>query len=139
LAVRSYPSPCGRGWEVLMANLDDLLTAQKNGVVAINGVSRSNFPLTTSPVTLASTTNLVIAGSGKIYSVSITNFSGTGHVFIYDSATTAGAGLSNLIYQSLAANDTNFRPYQDIRLTYTNGLVLKADANLNFCVAYTPN
>lgn len=122
-----------------MANLDDILTAQKNGVVAINGVSRSNFPLTTSPVIPASTTSLVATGSGKIYSVSIPVFSGSNQVYIYDSATVAGAAATNLIYSSLPANATNFAHYQDIRLTYSNGLVLKTDASISFCVAYTPN
>jgi hypothetical protein len=122
-----------------MASLDDILTAQKNGVVAINGVTKSNFPLLTSPVIPASTTTLVTAGSGKIYSVSVPVFSGTGKVYIYDSATAAGAASTNLIYSSLAVNATNFLPYLDIRLTYSNGLVLKTDASISFCVGYTPN
>ena len=122
-----------------MASLDDLLTAQKNGVVAINGVAKSNFPLTTRAVIPASTTTLVATGSGRIYSVSIPTFSGSGQVYIYDSATTAGAGATNLIYSSRAANATSFLSYQDVRLTYSNGLVLKTDANMTFCVTYTPN
>ena len=122
-----------------MASLDDILTAQKNGVVAINGVTKSNFPLLTSSVIQASTTTLIVAGSGKIYSVSVPVFSGSGYVYIYDSATAAGISATNLIYKSLAVNAANFVPYVDIRLTYSNGLVLKTDASINFCVGYTPN
>jgi len=122
-----------------MASLDDILTAQKNGVVAINGVTKSNFPLLTSSVIQASTTTLITTGSGKIYSVSIPSFSGSGQVYIYDSATAAGVAATNLIYSSLAVNASNFIPYVDIRLTYSNGLVLKTDASITFCVGYTPN
>jgi hypothetical protein len=122
-----------------MASLDDILTTQKNGVVAINGITKSNFPLLTSSVIQASTTTLITTGSGRIYSVSVPEFSGSGHVYVYDSATAAGVGATNLIYKSLAVNASSFIPYVDIRLTYSNGLVLKTDANINFCVGYTPN
>ena len=122
-----------------MASLDDILTVQKNGVVAINGITKSNFPRLTSSVIQASTTTLITTGSGRIYSVSIPSFSGSGQIYIYDSATTASVAATNLIYSSLAANATNFIPYADIRLTYSKGLVLKTDANITFCVGYTPN
>ena len=82
-----------------MASLDDLLTTQKNGVVAINGLNQTLklieadlpcictnlaalivaidgmaaniYPSNVSETVLASTTTLIIAGSGKVFSVSI--------------------------------------------------------------------
>ena len=150
-----------------MASLDDILTTQKNGVVAINGlnttlkaieadlpcicsnlsslvvaindVNANAYPSTVSPTIAASTTQLVYAGSGKVFSVSITVHGGSAQVYIYDSATTGGISASNCIYASLPSNAASFTPYQTVQLPYVNGLVLKTDAGMNFCVGYTPN
>lgn len=139
-----------------MASLDDILTTQKNGVVAINGLrgllqtisdnlviisgnSGNTYPSTVSATIAASTTTLVVAGTGKVFSVSIPVHAGSAQVYIYDSATTGGIAATNLIYASLPSNAASFTPYQDVRLPYKNGLVLKTDAGMNFCVGYTPN
>ena len=149
------------------ASLDDLLTTQKNGVVAINGLNQTmklieadlpcictnlallvtaingvagnTYPSTVSATIAASTTTLVVAGSGKVFSVSIPVHSGSSQVYIYDSATTGGISATNLIFASLPSNASSFTPYQDVKLPYKNGLVLKTDAGINFCVGYTPN
>lgn len=135
------------------ASLDDILTTQKNGVVAINGlrtilqtisdnitvIAGSGYPGTVSPTILASTTTLIASGSGKVFSVSIPVHSGSAQVYIYDSATTGGISAANCIYASLPSNAASFTPYQTVQLPYTNGLVLKTDAGMNFCVGYTPN
>jgi hypothetical protein len=144
----------------MAASLDDILTTQKNGVVAINGLNQTlklieadlpcictnlaalaanSFPSTVSPTIAASTTTLVVAGSGKVFSVSIPVHAGSAQVYIYDSATTGGIAASNCIYASLPSNAASFTPYQTVQLPYTNGLVLKTDAGMNFCVGYTPN
>ena len=149
------------------ASLDDILSAQKNGViainglnqtlklieadlpcictnlaalvVAINGVSGNTYPSTASATIAASTTTLVVAGSGKLFSVSIPVHAGSAQVYVYDSATTGGISAANLIYASQPSNAASFTPYQDVKLPYKNGLVLKTDAGMNFCVGYTPN
>jgi hypothetical protein len=137
----------------MAASLDDILTTQKNGVVAINGLrqiisdnlvviagnSGNTYPSTVSATIAASTTTLVVAGSGKVFSVSIPVHAGSAQVYVYDSATTGGIAATNLIYASLPSNAATFTPYQDVRLPYKNGLVLKTDAGMNFCVGYTPN
>lgn len=151
----------------MSASLADILTTQKNGVVAINGLNQTlklieadlpcictnlallvtaingvagnTYPSTVSATIAASTTTLLVAGTGKLFSVSIPVHSGAAHVYIYDSATTGGISATNLIYKSLASNAASFTPYQDVKLPYTNGLVLKTDAGMNFCVGYTPN
>ena len=149
------------------ASLDDILTTQKNGVVAINGLNQSlklieadlpcictnlallvtatnalaanSYPSTISATIAASTTTLVVAGAGKMFSVSIPVHAGSAQVYVYDSATTGGIAATNLIYSSQPSNAASFTPYQDVRLPYRNGLVLKTDAGMNFCVGYTPN
>jgi len=151
----------------MSASLSDILTTQKNGVVAINGlnqtlklieadlpcictnlallvtaingVASNTFPSTVSATVPASTTTLIDAGSGKVFSVSIPVHAGSAQVYIYDSATTGGISAANLLFASLPSNASSFTPYQTVQLPYTNGLVLKTDAGMNFCVGYTPN
>ena len=136
-----------------MASLDDILTTQKNGVVAINGLNQilklieedlnkiatNSYPSNVSATVLASTTTLVMVGSGKVFSVSIPVHAGSAQVYIYDSATTAGITAANCIYTSLPSNSASFTPYQTVQLPFKNGLVLKAETGMNFCVGYTPN
>ena len=136
-----------------MASLDDILTTQKNGVVAINGlqgllqtisdnltiIADDAYPSTVSATIAASTTTLIAAGAGKVFSVSIPVHAGSAQVYIYDSATTGGIAATNLLYASLPSNAASFTPYQDVRLPFKNGLVLKTDAGMNFCVGYTQN
>ena len=148
------------------ASLDDILTTQKNGVVAINGLNQTlktieadlpcictnlanistqieniglaSFPSTVSPTVQASTTELIVAGSGRIFAVSIVIHSGSAHIEIYNSATVGGISSTNLIFRSLASNASSFTPYQNTYLAYTQGIVIKTDAGMNVCVAYTP-
>lgn len=138
-----------------MASTDDILSTQKNGVIAINGLrttlqtisdnialitiyaSGSN-PSTSSPTVVATTTQ-VATGKGLLYSVSIPATSGSNQILIYDSATVGGIGSSNLIYASLPANAANFVPYRDVRIHYSNGLVVVAQTGMSCVVSYTPN
>ena len=140
----------------MSASLADILTTQKNGVIAINGLrgilqtisdniaiisgnSGNTYPSNVSATVLASTTTLVATGKGKVFSVSIPVHAGSAQVYIYDSATTGSISASNCIYASLPSNAASFTPYQTVQLPYSNGLVLKTDAGMNFCVGYTPN
>lgn len=151
----------------MTASLSDILTTQKNGVVAINGlnqtlklieadlpcictnlallvtaingVASNTYPSTVSNTIAASTTHQEVVGSGKLFSISIPVHAGSAQVYVYDSATTGGIAATNLIYRSLPSNASSFTPYQTVQLPYTNGLVLKTDAGMNFCVGYTPN
>jgi hypothetical protein len=145
-----------------MASLDDILTTQKNGVVAINGLNQTlklieadlpcictnlaalviasnTYPSTISATIAASTTTLLVAGTGKLFSVSIPVHAGSAQIYVYDSATAGGIAATNLIYASLPSNAASFTPYQEVKLPYKNGLVLKTDAGMNFCVGYTPS
>ena len=135
------------------ASLDDILTTQKNGVIAINNLGQliagylqqieinTNLavPATVSPTVLASTTQLITAGSGRLFAVSITAHAGSNKVYVYNSATVAGASVSNRIYATEAANSANFRNYENVSLAYTDGLVIECEASMNACVSYTPD
>jgi hypothetical protein len=129
-----------------MASLDDILSAQKNGVVAINGLRApmvelaSRFaPSATSDTIAASTTTLIVTGSGRLAVVSIPVSAGTAIVSVYDSATTGGIAAGNCIYASLSASAAEFSSYQDVSLRYRRGLVVVTGAGMNANVSYTPD
>jgi hypothetical protein len=154
----------------MAASLDDILTTQKNGVVAINGLNQSlkaieadlpcictnlagilialqdiatntalALPSLMSPTVAASTTQLIVAGGGRLFAVSIPTHSGSSQIRIHDSATTGGIAASNLIFQSLPSNTSGWMTYYDVNLAYTNGLVISTDASTTCAVSYTPN
>lgn len=136
--------------------MDDILTTQKNGVVAINGlrgilqsiadsltIIADNSALATpslmSPTVAASTTQLIVAGSGRVFAVSIPTHSGSSQIRVYDSATTGGIAATNLIFQSLPSNTSGWLTYYTVNLAYTNGIVINTDASTTCAVSYTPN
>ena len=138
-----------------MASLDDILSTQKNGVIAINslrgilqtisdnltiitGYAAGNNPTNSCPTVVAATYQVVV-GKGILFSVSVPASSGSNQVLIYDSATTGGISSANLIYSSLPANASNFVPYKDVRIHYSNGLVVVAQTGMSCVVSYTPN
>lgn len=138
-----------------MASLDDILSTQKNGVIAINslrgilqtisdnlaiitGYAAGNNPTNSCP-TVVATTYQAVVGKGILFSVSVPASSGSNQVLIYDSATTGGISSANLIYSSLPANASNFVPYKDVRIHYSNGLVVVAQTGMSCVVSYTPN
>ena len=140
----------------MAAGLDDILTTQKNGVVAINGLQgllqtisdnlaiiATNSALATpslmSPTVAASTTQLIVAGSGRLFAVSIPTHSGSSQIRVYDSATTGGIAATNLIFQSLPSNTSGWLTYYTVNLAYTNGIVISTDASTTCAVSYTPN
>ena len=106
----------------MAASLDDILTTQRNGVIAINNlgqklalieadlpcvctnlaiIAAASFPATTSATVAASTTTLITAGTGRVFSVSIPVHAGSAQVYIYDSATTGGISATNLSKREL--------------------------------------
>lgn len=139
-----------------MASLDDILTTQKNGVVAINGLNQTFtnilavlqtiatnttavLPSLMSPTVAPSTTQLIVAGSGRLFAVSVPVHGGSGQIFVYDSATVGGISSANLIFACLPANTSGWQSYYNVNLAYSHGIVIKTDANMNCAVSYTPN
>ena len=136
-----------------MASLDDILSAQKNGVIAINNLNQTMQGIladldilandqsafvsqyTSAPLVGAGTFQ-VIAGTGRLVAISVPIHSGSGQIYIYDCATVGAQANSNLIFASLPSNASSFTPYQTVNLPFTLGLSLKADANTSVVVAY---
>jgi len=149
-----------------MASLDDILSTQKNGVIAINNLNQTlklieadlpcictnlagilialqdiaanSGPSVMSPTVAASTTQLIVAGSGRLFSVSIPTYSGSSQIRVYDSATTGGISASKLIFQSLPSNTAGWLTYYSVSLAYSNGIVIATDASTTCAVSYTP-
>jgi len=124
-----------------MASLDDILTVQKNGVVAINTLNTkftAALPTNTSATVVASTVQ-ISTGKGVLLNVSIPATSGANQVLIYDASTVGSIASSNLIYASLPATAANFLSYTPVYLRYTNGLVVLSQAGMSAVVSYTPN
>jgi hypothetical protein len=133
----------------MTVGISDILTTQKNGVVAINNLNKTlanvglllaNFPLAiptaTSVTVAASTTQLVRAGSGRLFGVSIPTHSGSSQIYIYDSATVGGVAATNLIFSTLPSNTSGWLSYYDVNLVYASGLVIKTDASTTCAVSY---
>jgi hypothetical protein len=141
----------------MTASLSDILTTQKNGVVAINGLNQTlkgiqvaieqvaiNTALATpslmSPTVPAGNAGTqIVVGAGRLFAVSIPTHSGGSQIRVYNSATTGGISATNLIFQSLPSNTTGWQTYYTVNLAYTNGLVVATDASTTCAVSYTPN
>lgn len=118
-----------------MASLDDILTTQKNGVVAINRLNAYGIWGQATKVidgTAGATSLLVYTGAGRLYSISVTAH-GAATGMVYDSATTAGAATSNQIMYVPATYGV-----QTGYINFSNGLVVSVGAGLTVAVTYSP-
>ena len=112
------------------ATLDDLLTAQKNGVTAINGVANANLFLAgkTSAPALTSAT-LVRSGAGWVAKVSVT-VAGSASGTIYDSLSTTSPTLPIAIIPNTVGIVT-------VNLPVTNGIVFVPGSGMTATVSYS--
>jgi len=114
------------------ASLDDILTTQKNGVVAINNLSSSiNRDQGSVTSTTVSADTLVVTGRGYIASFSIT-VAGSSSGTINNAQTVALSSASN----ALCATPTTIGVYK-AGLVFTNGLVIKPGAGQSINVTYS--
>ena len=115
-----------------MASLDDLLTTQKNGVVAINNIFQALAILnpTATSATVTSST-LVIAGRGRLLSFSVV-VAGTANGTIYNSGTPTGGSASN----ALVATPTTVGVYS-ANMIFTDGLVISPGTGQSINVTYS--
>ena len=114
-----------------MASLDDILTAIKGGVNALNGNTQATnrtTPTLTSGQLAADT--LVQSGFVRVTGVSVTTAGAVGG--LYDAATIGGAGAGQEIY-SVAAT-LGFVP---LNMVFANGLVYKPGAGQKVTIFYT--
>ena len=126
-----------------MANLDDLVTVQKNGVIAVNALVQAlsafktiyeSFVGNSSSFGLSGDT-LVLTGAGRLVTVSViaaASPSASTAGKIYDSSSVGGATDANAIYaipNAIGATTVNF--------PFFSGLVIKPTANSIISISYS--
>jgi hypothetical protein len=120
-----------------VANLDDIVTVLKNGVVAMNDLTaalnsfRQIYTQSIGDNTYlgASDNNLVYTGAGRLVNVIVT---GTAGGTIHDAATVATATTSNVIYNI----PTTASLYQ-VSVPFFDGLVVKPGAGVTVSMTYS--
>lgn len=115
-----------------MASLDDILTTQKNGVVAINALN--NITLGTAGTVTSTTvtaTTLIFAGRGRLVSFAVV-VAGSANGFIHNSSTAGGVAASN----ALCATPNTIGIYSSGQV-FTNGLVIDPGAGQSINVTYS--
>jgi hypothetical protein len=115
-----------------MASLGDILTTQKNGVVAINNIFQALSALnpTTTSATVTSST-LVITGSGRLISFSVV-VAGSANGLIHNTGTPSGGTAAN----ALVATPTTVGVYA-ANMVFTNGLVIAPGTGQSINVTYS--
>ena len=115
----------------MSASLSDILTTQKNGVVALNNIASNNikFQGTATSATVTANT-LVVIGKGRLVNYAVV-VAGTGVGGVYDSATIADAAAAN----QLCATVETLGVFETGQI-FTNGLVIKPGAGQSINVTY---
>jgi hypothetical protein len=116
----------------MAASLDDILTTQKNGVVAINlyssAILRGQGSSTSATVTGAT---LVIAGRGYLVNYSVV-VAGSAAGGIYNASSTGATAAAN----QLCATSTTVGIYP-VGQVFTNGLVIEPGTGQSINVTYS--
>jgi hypothetical protein len=114
------------------ASLDDILTAQKNGVVAINNVAKSTQRVSgTQTSSTVTTSTLVVAGSGYLVNFAVL-VAGSAAGTINNAATTALAAAGN----ALCATPATVGVYSAGQV-FTNGLVIVPGTGQSINITYS--
>lgn len=120
-----------------MATLDDILTTQKNGVVAINNLNQTNAYLggrvTSATIAAASGATLVVAGTGRLVNYSIT-VKGSAAGTIYNASATTSTAASNALVVTTAAQEVGV---VQCGLHFSNGLVVTPGTGQSLNVTYS--
>ena len=115
-----------------MANLDDIATIQKNGVIGINTLNLTLgriYGTTTSATVTAST--LVITGPGRLVNVSVL-VAGTTTGLVHNAASTGAAAAANAIV--LVPNTVGVHQANQM---FTAGLVIVPGTGQSLNVTYS--
>lgn len=104
-----------------MATIDDILTTQKNGVVAINnlGVTLKSYNEGQYTSATVSVPTLITIGTGRLVSVTIVD-AGSSTGYVYNTSSTTSINLSNSI---ISFPSTSIGVYQ-VGSKFTNGIVI---------------
>jgi hypothetical protein len=122
-----------------MANIDDLVTVQKNGVVAINALTatleafRAIYQSFVGDKTFlgASESSLVATGAGRLVNL-VVSVTGATAGSVHDSATVQGATAANVIAVIPATPGIT-----QINVPYSDGLVLLPGAGQTVSITYS--
>lgn len=115
-----------------MASLDDILTTQKNGVVAINALNNITLGAagTVTSITVTGTT-LIFTGAGRLVNFSVV-VAGTGAGTIHNTNSVSSASTAN----ALCATPNTIGIYPSGQI-FTNGLVIDPGAGQSINVTYS--
>jgi hypothetical protein len=113
------------------ASLDDILTAQKNGVIALNAIQQSlASEVATITTAVATSSTFIVAGKGRLLRYSNT-VAGTTVGFIYNSSTPTGGAASN----ALVACPNTIGVYE-VNVVFDAGLVIAPGTGQSINVTY---
>lgn len=121
-----------------MANLDDIVTVLKNGVVAMNDLTAAlnsfqqiyNQFVGTSTYLGVTDNSLIYTGAGRLVNVMVT--SGVNGGTIHDAATVATATTSNVIY-----NLPSSVGLTTVNVPFFSGLVVKPGTSVAVALTYS--
>ena len=115
-----------------MSSLDDILTASKNIVVALNNNSQTNLNIQGSQAALAISSNTSVKiGNGRIAIVSVT-VAGSAPGALYDAASVSLAGTANKMFVIPNTVGTTV-----VNLPFLNGLVVEPGSGQTVTVSYS--
>ena len=115
----------------MAASLDDILTTQKNGVIAINNLAQTNSRMLGTTTTSVITANtLVLAGAGYLvrYSILVAGAAGT----INNANSVANSASSNALCVTQATVGVF-----NVGMPFANGLVVKPGSGQSVVVTYS--
>ena len=117
----------------MTASLSDILTTQKNGVVAINGLSQSTLRSlgTQTSVTITAAT-VIFANAGYLVNFSVV-VAGSSTGMIYNASTTANAAASNAL--CVVPNSVGITKVGQV---FNAGLVVVPGTGQSINVTYSP-
>lgn len=116
----------------MTASLGDILTTQKNGVVALNNISQTTLFLAgTRAKSAVSSITSVSQGAGRVVRVAVL-VDGTTMGTIYDAANTGAANSANII-----AMIPLLRGIYEIGIPVTNGIVVTPGTTQVVTVVYS--
>ena len=117
----------------MTASLSDILTAQKNGVVAINGVAQANLRgLGTQTSLTVTTATVIFTGPGYLVNFAVV-VAGTGAGLIYDFNSTTSPPAAD----ALCATPTTVGVVKTGQV-FTTGLVVVPGTGQSINVTYSP-
>lgn len=120
-----------------MATLDDILTTQKNGVVAINNLNQTNAYLggrvTSATIPATSGATLIVTGSGRLINYSIT-VQGSASGVIYNAISTSTTTPANALVATTATQNVGV---YTAGLHFSGGLVVVPGTGQSINVTYS--